>query len=189
MVRSARERRSLQLSGQLPDALDMMVRSLRAGHGVTAAMRLVAEEMPLPVAMEFGRCFEEQRLGVPLDDAMRNMVARVPTNDDLKILAVSLIIQHDTGGNLIEILENIANTVRDRFKFFGKLRALTVEAKMSAWILSALPVVCAGLVLLVNPNYLQPLVASSLGNAMMLFGVALWGVGILWMRRLAQVDF
>jgi tight adherence protein B len=188
-VFNSRAKRSTKLSGQLPDALDMMVRSLRAGHGVTAAMRLVAEEMPLPVAMEFGRCFEEQRLGVGLKEAVRNMAARVPSNMDLKIFAVSVIIQHDTGGNLVEILEQISGTIRERFKFYGKLRALTVEAKMSGIVLSILPFLSAVLVAIFNPEYLRPLVDDPLGRALMFAGLALWGVGVIWMRRLARVDY
>lgn len=186
---NARVRRDIKLSGQLPDALDMMVRSLRAGHGVAAAMRLVAEEMPLPVAMEFGRCYQEQRLGVALKDAVRNMANRVPRNHDIKIFAVSLIIQHDTGGNLVEILDNIATTIRERFKFYGKLRALTVEAKMSGVILSVLPFVSAILVVVFNPSYLQPLVSDPIGRALLAIGFVLWTLGVVWMRRLARVDY
>ncbi len=188
-VLESRAKRSHKLSAQLPDALDMMVRSLRAGHGISAAMRLVAEEMPLPVAVEFGRCFEEQRLGVPLKDAVRNLATRVPTNLDLKIFAVSVIIQHDTGGNLVEILERIADTVRERFKFYGKLRALTTEAKLSGVILSVLPFVAVALVLILRPTYLQPLIEDSLGHLLLGVGVALWALGGLWMRRLSRVDY
>lgn len=189
VVLNARSRRSHKLSAQLPDALDMMIRSLRAGHGVTAAMGLVAREMPVPVAVEFGRCYEEQRFGVSSKDAIRAMAERVATNADLKMFAVSVIIQHETGGNLVEILEKISGTIRERFKFYGKLRALTVEAKMSAVILGSLPFVCALAVLLLNPTYLTPLVDDRIGHAFLAVGVGLWLMGMTWMRRLARVDY
>lgn len=189
LLLNSRARRTQKLSSQLPDALDMMVRSLRAGHGLAAALRLVAQEMPLPVALEFGRCFEEQRLGVDLREAVRNLTLRVPDNEDLKIFAVSVIIQHDTGGNLVEILEQIATTIRERFKFYGKLRALTIESKLSAIVLGILPFVCLALVALLRPTYLLPLLHDRIGHLLVIGGVALWLVGAISMRRLARVDY
>lgn len=186
---SARARRVRKISAQLPDALDMMVRSLRAGHGVSAGLKLVATEMPVPIAVEFARCFEELQVGGDFRDAVRNMTMRVPSNLDLRIFATSLIIQHETGGNLVEILETIAHTVRERFKFFGKLRALTTEVRMSGYVLGALPFVCALAIAALNPTYLQPLYQDSLGQAIAVVGLLLWGAGGLWMRRLAQVDY
>lgn len=189
IVLNARVRRSQKISEQLPDALDMMVRSLRAGHGVTAGFKLVAQEMAPPVAVEFGRCFEEQNLGVEFREAVRHMTERVPDNLDLKIFAVSVVIQHETGGNLVEILEQIAHTVRERFKFYGKLRALTAEGKISGYILGALPFICFAFVALLRPVYLQPLMNDALGRLFAIGGLVLWGLGVLWMRRLARVDY
>lgn len=188
-VVAARESRARKLSSQLADALDMMIRSLRAGHGVSAGFKLVATEMPTPIAVEFGRCFEELQVGGDFREAVRHMTERVPGNLDLRIFATSLIIQHDTGGNLVEILEKIAHTVRERFKFNGKLRALTTEVRVSGYVLGALPFVCALAIALLNPTYLEPLYQDALGRAIALFGLGIWGAGILWMRRLAQVDY
>lgn len=188
-VMSLLSRRSQKLSSQLPDALDMMVRSLRAGHGVSAGLKLVATEMPVPVAVEFGRCFEELQLGGEFRTAVRNVSMRVPDNVDLRIFATSLIIQHETGGNLVEILETIAHTIRERFKFFGKLRALTTEVRLSGYVLGALPFVCGLAIAVLNPKYLQPLLTDALGRAIVVGGLLLWGFGGLWMRRLAQVDY
>lgn len=184
-----RARRSRLLSLQLPDALDMMARSLRAGHGVAAGLKLVATEMPPPIAVELGRCFEELRLGSDFREAVRELPARAPGNFDLRIFATSLVIQHETGGNLVEILENIAHTIRERFKFQGKLRAVTTEVRLSGYVLGALPFVCALAIALFNPRYLEPLYADSLGRAIALLGLGLWAAGGLWMRRLAQVDY
>jgi tight adherence protein B len=189
LIVNARARRSQKLSTQLPDALDMMIRSLRAGHGIAAGFKLVATEMSEPVAVEFARCFEEQQVGVDFRDAVKNMTQRVPTNLDLKIFAVSVVIQHETGGNLIEILEKLSGTVRERFKFYGKLRALTVEAKASGVILGVLPFLCAFVVYLTRPSYLAPLVTDPLGRFFALGGLAMWLLGGLWMRKMAQVDY
>ena len=183
-----RNKRSRKLSTQLPDALDMMVRSLRAGHGIGAGFKLVAEEMPVPVAVEFGRCFEEQNFGIDFRDAVLHMTERVPTNLDLKIFAVSVVIQHETGGNLVEILDNISNTLRERFKFYGKLRALTAEGKISGFILGSLPFICGMLIALINPDYLRPLVEDPMGRGILFGGVTLWALGALWMRGLSRVD-
>jgi tight adherence protein B len=185
----SRSRRSHKISAQLPDALDMVVRSLRAGHGLAQGFKLVAEEMPLPLAMEFGRCFEEQRVGIDLREAVRHLAERVPGNLDLKIFAVSIIIQHETGGNLVEILEKIADTLRERFKFYGKLRGLTAEARLSGYILSALPAVVVAAVTALNPGYLDPLWGDPLGLWIIATGLSLWAIGGFLMHRLAQVDY
>jgi tight adherence protein B len=189
LVYNARARRSQKLSEQLPDALDMMVRSLRAGHGISSGFKLVAQEMAPPIAVEFGRCFEEQNLGVEFREAVRHMTERVPDNLDLKIFAVSVVIQHETGGNLVEILEQIANTIRERFKFYGKLRALTAEGKISGYILGALPFVCLLVVALARPFYLIPLVADPIGRGLVVFGLVSWGLGALLMRALIRVEY
>jgi tight adherence protein B len=120
----SRSKRSEVLSSQLPEALDMMVRSLRAGHSVQSAFRLVATESPVPVAVEFARCADEYSLGVDFRSVVENLTQRVPNNLDLKIFGMSLILQHDTGGNLVELLEQIAYTIRERYKFYGKVREI-----------------------------------------------------------------
>src|SRR5258708_4150934 len=135
-----RGRRSRKLSEQLPDALDMMGRSLRAGHALSSSFKMVASELPAPISLEFARAFEEQNLGLPFEKAVAQMVKRAPMNRDLKIFAVSVIVQKETGGNLVEIIEKIAETIRQRYRFFGKLDTLTAEGRMSSYILGALPI-------------------------------------------------
>jgi tight adherence protein B len=117
------------------------------------------------------------------------MTHRVPDNLDLKLFAVSLVIQHETGGNLVEILEKISLTIRERYKFYGKLRALTAEGKVSGIILGALPFVCGVLIAVINPTYIRPLFVDPIGQMFLLGGLILWGLGGLWMRALAQVDY
>lgn len=185
----ARGRRSVQVSAQLPEALDMMVRSLRAGHGVNAAFKLVATEMPVPIAVEFARCFEETNLGVELRKAIENMTERVPGNLDLKIFAVSVVLQHETGGNLVELLEQISHTIRERYRFYGKLAALTAEGKVSGTILGALPFFTTMVIAIGNGEYLQTLVTDPMGQYFIFAGIAMWLMGVSWLFRLAKVDY
>jgi tight adherence protein B len=184
-----RERRSRALSEQLPEALDMMARSLRAGHALTGAFQLVANEMPAPINVEFARAFEEQRLGMPLERAVREMAARAPTNGDLKIFAVSTVIQKETGGNLAEILDNISRTIRDRYKFYGKLRALTAESKMSAWVVSLMPLALAAFLTATQPKYMVRLVDNPTGQSFLAGGVACWVLGVAWFQKLTRLDY
>ncbi len=184
----AADRRNRAVSEQLPEALDMMSRSLRAGHATSAAFQIVALEMPQPVSVEFARAFEEQRLGLPLDRAVLHMTERLRRNRDVKILAVSVIIQKETGGNLAEMLSGIAETIRARYRFQGKLRALTAEGRASALILGLLPVGFVLLIQLVSPGFTSPLVAHPFGRVMALFGTVSWLAGLAWVYRLTKVD-
>jgi tight adherence protein B len=183
-----RARRSRRLSEQLPEALDMMARSLRAGHALPASFQVVAGEMPQPISIEFARAFEEQKLGLSLEQAVVHMSARAPANGDLKIFAVSTVIQRETGGNLAEILDQIATTIRERYKFFGKVQALTAEGRVSGLILGLLPIGVAILVSMTNPSYLARLVDNPTGHAILVFAVVSWLAGVTWLNRLAKVD-
>jgi tight adherence protein B len=187
-IRSKAAQRTVQLSEQLPDSLDLVGRSLQAGHGIADAMRLCAEEMPLPIAREFGQVYEEHNLGRDFRECMVELAERNPHNFDVRIFVSSTLLQRETGGNLIEILDNIAATVRSRFIFKGKVRALTAEARMSAFILGALPFVVTGALLVLRPDYLNPLFTESLGRSMLMVCALLFSSGILLMRGLAQVE-
>lgn len=184
-----RTQRSRKLSEQLPDALDMMARSLRAGHALPATFRLVSTEMPEPVNLEFGQAYEEMNLGSSFERAVLQMTARAPNNGDLKIFAVSVLIQKETGGNLVEIIENIAKTIRARYQFFGKLRALTAEGRFSGLVLGALPIGTVLLIGISRPEYFRPMLTTSMGHWFIVYGVACWIVGLLWLRSMAKVRF
>jgi tight adherence protein B len=183
-----REQRSRKLSEQLPDALDMMARSLRAGHALPSTFRLVSSEMPDPVATEFGLAFEEQNLGASFERAVLQMAKRAPNNGDLKIFAVSVVIQKETGGNLVEVIEKIAETIRARYRFYGKLRALTAEGRLSGIVLAVLPVATGLLVAVLNPEYMRLLVSTRIGQFFLIYAIATWIVGVLWLNRMARVD-
>jgi tight adherence protein B len=183
-----RSRRSRKLSEQLPDALDMMGRSLRAGHALSSSFKMVASELPAPVSLEFARAFEEQNLGLPFEKAIAQMVKRCPSNRDLKIFAVSVIVQKETGGNLVEIIEKIAETIRQRYRFFGKLDTLTAEGRMSSYILGALPILTGFFIAFTNPPYVRLLFTTHLGNIIFGYACASWLVGFVVMRRMAKVS-
>lgn len=187
-VRSKAEQRTIRLSEQLPDALDLLSRSLQAGHGIADAMRTVATEMTAPLADEFGRVYEEHNLGRDFRDCMTEMALRNPHNFDLRLMVSATLLQRETGGNLVEIFTNIAATIRARFIFKGKVRALTAEARMSAFILGALPFVVAGALMFLRPDYLTPLFAESAGRTILMACGSLFVAGVALMRSLAQVE-
>ncbi len=184
----AADRRSRKLSEQLPEALDMIARSLKAGHATSAAFQMVATEMPEPVSLEFGRAFEEQRLGLALELAILHMTERSPKNRDLKIFATSIIIQKETGGNLAELLAGLAETIRARYRFQGKVRALTAEGRASAFVLALLPVLAVAGLQVLNPKYLAPLVTEPAGRTIILYTFLGWAIGVVWLHRMTKVD-
>jgi tight adherence protein B len=180
--------RASKLAEQLPDGLDLLGRSLQAGHGISEAMRGVAEEMPLPLAQEFGRVYEEHNLGRDFRECLQNLNRRNPGSFDLQIFVSSVLLQRDTGGNLVEILQNISGTIRSRFVFQGKVAALTSEARFTAWILGGLPFFVIGAIGLASPNYLTPLFHDPRGWAMLGYCFCSFALGIFVMREISQVD-
>ena len=182
-----RSHRSKKISEQLPDALDMMGRSLRAGHALASSFKMVASELPPPISLEFARAFEEQNLGLPFEKAIAQMVKRSPTNRDLKIFAVSVIVQKETGGNLVEIIEKIAETVRGREKFAGKLRGLTAEGRMSSYVVGGLPFVSLLAMLTMNHDYTMPLFTDTAGHYILGYAIGSWVLGLLWTRSMTKV--
>ena len=179
VLSASRAAQPQKLSEQLPDALDMMARSLRAGHALTSAFKLVATEMPPPIASSSRRAFEEQNLGMPFERAVLQMTKRAPTNRDLKIFAVSVIIQKETGGNLVEIIEKIADTIRQRYRFYGKLRTLTAEGRCPATSSAPCPSSPAAVHRLRNPHYMRTLLVTTRSGARSsLTAVIMWVRGL-----------
>jgi tight adherence protein B len=183
-----RERRSRKLSQQLPNGLDMMARSLRAGHTLPGAFQLVATEMPAPINIEFARAYEAQNLGASFERAVLQMTARTPSNRDLRIFAVSVIIQKETGGNLVEILEQLAETIRSRFRFYGKLSVLAAEGRLAGIVLGALPVVTGLGLLALKPDYVTGLVTTPIGRIFFGYAIVTWLFGLLWLQRMGKVE-
>jgi len=188
MLRYTASARSYKLLEQLPEALDLMARSLQAGLGLNESFRSCAEEMPLPIAREFGQVFEEVRLGRDYRDAFQVMLRRNPGVFDLRLFVSSVLLQRETGGNMIEILDSISNTIRGRFLFQAKVKAMTSEARFSAVILGGLPLCVAGLLAVLNPVYLMPLFNDPLGNIFLMYFFGSYAIGGYLMYSISQVE-
>jgi tight adherence protein B len=172
---------------QLPEALDMLVNALRAGYSLQAAMEFVGNELPSPLGPEFARFYDEQRLGVEVRTALTRLQERVGTYD-IQMFVTALLIQRETGGNLGEVLGNIAVLMRERVAFRGQVDTLTAEPKMSARILTGLPVGVFLVVYASNPEFLQPLVETSTGHALIAYAVTSVIVGYFVLMRIAKID-
>jgi tight adherence protein B len=181
------EKRARQISEQLPDALDLMGRSLQAGHGLSEAFRVCATETNPPLAYELGMTWEQHNLGLDFRQCLGNLVQRNPSSFDLRLFAGSVLLQRETGGNLVEIVDNIATTIRGRFTLEAKVSALTSEARFSALILGGLPVFVGVAVLAMRPGYLQPLLVDPFGRWMLAYAVISYLVGAMVLRRMAKL--
>lgn len=185
-VVALRAKRLKQLEAQLPDAVDMISRALRAGHSFSGALSMVGQEMKAPIGPEFRTTFDEINYGVALDEAMTNLAIRVPVAD-LRYFVIAVLIQRESGGNLAEILDTIGNMVRERLKLFDKIRVLSAEGKMSAWVLGLLPFCTAGLILVVNPGFMNVLWEDPLGLRMIGGALVSMTFGVLWMRKIIRI--
>jgi len=179
-------RRIRKFEEQLPDALDMIARSLRAGHALGSGIEMVGQEFSEPLGIEFTKTVTQITFGVGLEDALRNMAKRIDC-PDLKFLVVSVIIQKESGGNLSEIMENIGRIIRERFKLRGKIRALTAEGKLSAIILFVLPILIAIVLLVINPSYIKELVEDPTGRKVIAGMVVMIFFGALVMKRIINI--
>lgn len=185
-LRYRRSKRVREFEELLPEALDVIVGSLRAGFTFEMAMKLVAQEVPDPVGFEIGVVFEEQNLGVPLSEALKELRERVPS-DDLDLLAVSLLIHRRTGGNLAEILEKTASTIRDRFRLKREIRTKTAHGRFSGFVLVVLPLVMIGIILAMNPDYMLLLLQEKAGQYMLTGAVIMQIIGIFIIRRIIDI--
>lgn len=181
-----RKKRLKKFAVQLPDALELIARALRAGHSLAAGFHLVQEEMPAPIGIEFGRVFEEQNLGITMEDALISLSDRIP-NLDLKFFATAIILQRQTGGDLAEILDKIGYLVRERFKIWGQVQALTGEGRLSGVVLLALPPVLFVAVYRLNPDYLMQLFTDPMGRQMLFGAVVLQILGALAIRKIVNI--
>jgi tight adherence protein B len=185
-VNFRKRRRIKQFEQQLPDALDMIARALKAGHAFNGGLQMVVMEFTDPARIEFRKTLDEINFGVSYEDALRNMTERVDCTD-LKFFVLSVIIQRQSGGNLAEILEKISSLIRERFKLFGKVRALTGEARISAFILTILPFAIAGCIFLLNPAYIEVLLREPVGQMMLLAAGVMMLMGIYIMRKMVDI--
>jgi len=186
MIARQRHGRILRLERQLPQALDLLARALRAGHAFSSAVRMAAEDLPDPLVREFRQLFEEMNYGVAVPEALSRFALRVPLAD-ASYFAVAVTIQREAGGNLAEVLDKIAWLVRERLRLRGEVRTLSAEGRLSAVILTSLPFAVAGVVQIVNPGFLAVLWSDPAG--LRIVGIALAGIvlGVLWMRSIIRI--
>jgi tight adherence protein B len=180
-----RSKRITAFSAVLPEALDMMARALRAGHSLTGAIEMVAKDCSEPVSSEFGEVFQQQNVGLPLRDALAQMLDRVPSQD-LRVMVTAIIVQRDTGGNLVELLDRLAFIIRDRQRVQGEIRIHTAQGRMTGWVLSALPLALLVLINIVNPGYSHILLVDPLGRKLIYAGVALILIGSIIIHRIVN---
>jgi tight adherence protein B len=181
-----RKKRFKTFAAQLPDALELISRALRAGHSLAAGFNLVQDEMPAPVGVEFGRVFEEQNLGIPMEQALTNMAERIP-NLDLKFFSTAIILQRQTGGDLAEILDKIGYIIRERFKIWGQVQALTGEGRLSGAVLLALPPLLFVSVYRLNHDYIMMLFTDPMGKQMLAGAIVMQVLGALAIRKIVNI--
>ncbi len=179
-------RRQELLEAQLPDVLDFIARAMQAGHAFNGALQMAAGEAPQPIATEFQRTFNEVNVGMPIQQAMSGLAERIDCSD-MRYFAVSVVINREIGGDLSGLLKGVAVLIRERLKLKLTIRSLTAEARASAWVLGLLPFVLGGLLFMMNPNYLDPLLNDPSGRKMLVYGLLLMVFGILWMKQLSKV--
>ena len=183
-----KKKRIHRLESQLPDAIDLIARAVRAGHPLSEGLRMVSEEAQEPLASEFRVTFEEQKFGLPFDEALMGLGDRVEVVD-VRILVTAILVQREVGGNLSEILEQIAETMRARFTLKRQVRVYTSQGRMSGYTLAALPIVVGLAVSVINPPYMRTLFLEPLGQALLVGAAVLQGIGFLWIRRIVDVRY
>ena len=181
-----RKKRLRVFSSQLADAMDVLSRALRSGYSLPAGFQLVGQQASEPLGPEFMRCFEEQNLGISLEQSIRNMVERIP-NLDLQFFATAVILQRQTGGDLAEILDKISHLIRERFKIWGQIQALTGEGRLSGLVLLALPPGLFMFMLRINYDYIMMLFTEPLGQKMLAAGIILQILGAVTIKKIITI--
>ena len=182
-----RAKRMEKLEEQLPEAIDMMKRALRAGHPFSGAIKLVSEELEAPLGKEFETTFADLNYGNDVRRAMLGLLQRVPSVP-VMALVTSVLVQKETGGNLAEILGQISSVVRGRFRLERKIKTLSAEGRLSAWILAMVPLVLFIVISVTTPRYLPVLIEDPIGQKLMIFGVVAGVIGILWIRKIIRIE-
>ena len=185
-IQMKRKRRFKEFERQLPEALDLMARALRAGHAFSVGMKMIGDEYPDPIGPEFNRTVEEISYGIDTPEAMNNLNDRV-ISTDLKFFVTALVVQRETGGNLAEIIEAISRLIRQRFELFGRIKAISAEGKLSGIVLFALPFVMGTVLWVINEDYMRVLFEDPTGQMMMGVAGSLMVLGAFVMKRLCDI--
>jgi tight adherence protein B len=186
-LRYKRGQRMKKFEEQFPEALDLLSRAIRAGHAFQTAMGMVADELPSPVGIEFKKAFEQQNFGLPLRDVLDQMAERVPLLD-VKFFVTAVTIQRETGGNLAEILDNLAHVVRERFKILRQVRVHTAHGRFTGYVLMALPPALAVALTFINPEHMNLLFQERMGQMMILFAIVMQAIGYVWIRKVIKIE-
>lgn len=181
-----KKRRMEKFQRQLPDALELIARALKAGHAFTGGLKMVADELSDPIGIEFTKTLHEINFGVGIPDALKNLPNRIDC-PDLRFFIISVIIQRETGGNLAEILEKIAHLIRERFKLQGHIRVVSSEGKLSAMILMTLPFAIAFSLYVLNPGYIKTLFIDPMGKILVIFALIMMIIGAFVMKRMVEI--
>ena len=181
-----KNRRMKKFQAQLPEALDLMARSLRAGHAFSTGLKLAGDEFDDPLGPEFNLTLDEINYGLGVPEALKNLVNRVNCMD-LNFFVIAVILQRETGGNLAEVMENIAHLIRERYKLFGQIRTLAAEGKLSMYVLLALPFFVGGALFFVQPNYVMNLLIEPVGRAMCGIALFMMLIGAIVMYKMVDI--
>ncbi len=181
-----RQQRLHKFLTELPEALELMSRAMAAGNSFPEALHMISTEMTDPIATEFRRTYEEQNLGLSLKLALDNLTRRIPILD-LQLCVTAVLIQRETGGNLAEILEKVATTIRERFRIFEDLKTLTTSSRLSAWVLCGIPILVAITSTALNPEYMSVMWSESLGQKLVALALGLQITGMLVVRKILQI--
>jgi tight adherence protein B len=182
-----RSSRLKRFEEQFPEALDLLSRGIRAGHAFQTAMGMVADELPDPVGPEFKKTFDQQNFGLPLRDALNELADRVAILD-VRFFVTAVLIQRDTGGNLAEILDNLAHVVRERFKIRRQIRVHTAHGRFTGYVLLALPAALAVALQFINPEHMQLLFREHMGQMMLIGAIVMQTVGYIWIRQVIKIE-
>jgi tight adherence protein B len=182
-----RSSRLKRFEEQFPEALDLLSRAIRAGHALQTALGMVADELKEPVGPEFKKTFEQQNFGLPLRDALNEMAVRIGILD-VRFFVTAVLIQRDTGGNLAEILDNLAHVVRERFKIRRQIRVHTAHGRFTGYVLLALPAALGIALSFINPEHMQTLFHERIGQTMLMGAIVMQAVGFLWIRQVIKIE-
>jgi tight adherence protein B len=182
-----RTKRMRAFEENFPEGLDLISRALKAGHAFATGLKMVADEMDEPVGPEFRKTFDEQNFGLPLKDALDNLTHRMPLLD-VRFFATAVLIQRETGGNLSEILENLAHVVRERFKILRQVRVYTAHGRFTGYVLLALPAVLMIALSYINPDHMNLLFHQPMGRMMLVGALVMQTIGYLWIRQVIKIE-
>lgn len=187
VLRVKRTRRLRTFEEAFPEALDLVSRALKAGHAFATGLKMVADEMPEPIGPEFRKTFDEQNFGLPLKDSLSNLTVRIPLLD-VRFFSTAVLIQRETGGNLSEILENLAHVVRERFKILRQVRVYTAHGRLTGYVLLALPVFLMVALSFINPEHMQLLFREKIGHMLLGAAAVMQVVGYLWIKQVVKIE-